>query len=115
MTKQRAFATKVSASALGALVAAMLLPAAAHADQTDQDFTDFLQSHGVNIGTPAMTVKAAHVMCQDLDAGYTPKDEVDQLTGAKRLSPSQAQMFVAAATADYCPQHHPASKPSGSK
>ena len=49
---------------------------------------------------------------QDLDAGYTEKDEVDQLTGAKRLNPGQAQLFVGAATADYCPQHHPASKPS---
>ncbi|MCV7099134.1 DUF732 domain-containing protein [Mycobacterium palustre] len=62
-----------------------------------------------------MTVRAAHVMCQDLDAGYTEKDESDQLTGARRLNPAQAQMFVAAATADYCPQYHPASKPRGSK
>ncbi|WP_197507255.1 DUF732 domain-containing protein [Mycobacterium sp. 852002-50816_SCH5313054-b] len=103
---------KMSACAFGALVAVALAPAgAAHADQTDQDFTNFLQSHGVNLGTPAFTVKAAHAMCQDLDAGYTERDEVDQITGAHRLQPGQAQMFVAAATADYCPQHHPASAP----
>jgi hypothetical protein len=60
-------------------------------------------------------VKAAHVVCQDLDAGYSEKDEVDQLTGTHRLNPGQAQMFVAAATADYCPQHHPATKPSAGK
>ncbi|HWS94160.1 MAG TPA: DUF732 domain-containing protein, partial [Mycobacterium sp.] len=84
----------------------------ARADQTDQDFTNFLQSHGVNLGTAAQTVKMAHVMCQDLDAGYTEKDEVDQLRGAQRLNQGQAQLFVGAATADYCPQHHPASKPS---
>ncbi|OBG24583.1 DUF732 domain-containing protein [Mycobacterium sp. 852002-51057_SCH5723018] len=116
MTKQRDFTKRASACALGALLAAMLLPtAAAHADQTDQDFTTFLQSHGVNLGSPGLTVKAAHVMCQDLDAGYTEKDEVDQLTGAHRLNPGQAQMFVAAATADYCPSHHPATKPTSSK
>lgn len=92
----------------------MLAPTTvARADQTDDDFTNYLQAHGVNLGGPAMDVKAAQVMCKDLDAGFTEKDEVDQLTGAKRLSPAQAQMFVGAATADYCPQHHPASKPSG--
>lgn len=103
----------ISAGVLGALLAVTLMPTGvAHADQTDQDFTTFLQAHGVDLGSPAMTVKAAHVMCQDLDAGFTEKDEIDQLTGAHRLNQGQAQMFVGAATADYCPQHHPASKPA---
>ncbi|HTY31880.1 DUF732 domain-containing protein [Mycobacterium sp.] len=101
------------ASAFGALLAVGLMPAAvAHADQTDQDFNSFLQSHGIDVGSPAQTVNMAHVMCKDLDAGYTEKDEVDQFTGAHRLNQDQAQMFVGAATADYCPQHHPASKPA---
>ncbi|SPM26637.1 hypothetical protein BN971_00524 [Mycobacterium terramassiliense] len=105
--------TKISAGALGTILALMLVPAGvARADQTDQDFTNFLTSHGVNLGTPAFSVQAAHAMCHDLDAGYTERDEVDQITGAHRLMPGQAQMFVAAATADYCPQHHPANKPS---
>jgi Protein of unknown function (DUF732) len=105
--------TRISGWTFGALLALMLVPTGvARADQTDQDFTNFLQSHGVSLGSPAMTVKAAHVMCQDLDAGYSEKDEVDQLTGAHRLNQGQAQIFVGAATADYCPQHHPASKPS---
>ncbi|HWT49784.1 MAG TPA: DUF732 domain-containing protein [Mycobacterium sp.] len=105
--------TKTITACFGALLAVVLVPAAvARADQTDQDFTNFLQSHGVNLGTAAQTVKMAHVMCQDLDAGYTEKDEVDQLRGAQRLNQGQAQLFVGAATADYCPQHHPASKPS---
>src|SRR5262249_4863094 len=104
---------KMSACTFGALLAVMLAPTAvAHADQTDQDFTNYLQAHGVSLGSPAVTVKAAHVMCQDIDAGYTEKDEIDQITGAHRLNQGQAQMFVAAATADYCPSHHPASKPS---
>jgi Protein of unknown function (DUF732) len=112
--KQRGMTRKISACAFGALVAVMLAPSSvARADQTDQDFTNFLQAHGVNLGSPAMDVKAAQVMCKDLDAGYTAKDEVEQLTGAKGLSQGQAQLFVGAATADYCPQHHPASKPSG--
>jgi hypothetical protein len=113
--KQRGMARKVSACALGALAAVMLVPTTvARADQTDEDFTNYLQAHGVDLGGPAMDVKAAQVMCKDLDAGYTPKDEVDQLTGSKRLTPAQAQLFVGAATADYCPKHHPPSKPSGS-
>jgi hypothetical protein len=105
--------TKIAGWTFGALLAVMLGPTGvAWADQTDQDFTTFLQSHGVSLGSPATTVKAARVMCQDLDAGYSEKDEVDQLTGAHRLNQGQAQMFVGAATADYCPQHHPSSKPS---
>jgi uncharacterized protein DUF732 len=100
----------------GALLGVVLVPAGvARADQTDQDFNTFLQSHGVHLGTSAQTVNMAHVMCKDLDAGYTEKDEVDQLTGAHRLDKGQAQLFVGAATADYCPQHHPASRPAGSK
>lgn len=111
MTKRRLSLAAV-AGPVGVLVAVLLVPAGvAHADQTDQDFTAFLQSHGINLGSPALTLKAAHTMCQDLDAGYTEKDEVDQLTGGHRMSPQQAQMFVGAATADYCPQHHPESKP----
>ena len=111
--KQRGVATKISACASGVLLAALLAPAAAaHADQTDQDFTNFLQSHGVSLGSQAFNVKAARTMCHELDSGYTERDEVSQITGAHRLSWDQAQTFVSAATADYCPQHHPASKPS---
>ena len=111
--KQRGMAGKVPACALGALAAVMLVPTAvARADQTDEDFTNYLQAHGVDLGSPAMDVKAAQVMCKDLSAGYSQKDEIDQLTGAHRLSQSQAEMFVGAATADYCPGKHPASKPS---
>jgi hypothetical protein len=115
MMKQRGMTTGIIVCAFGALLAVGQAPAGlARADQTDQDFTSFLQSHGVNLGTTAQTVNMARVMCKDLDAGYTEKDEVDQLTGAKRLNEGQAQLFVGAATADYCPQHHPASRP-GSK
>jgi tryptophan synthase beta subunit len=113
--KRRGTAGKVSACALGALAVVMLVPTAvARADQTDEDFTNYLQAHGVDLGGPAMDVKAAQVMCKDLNAGYSQKDEIDQLTGSHRLNENQAQMFVAAATADYCPAKHPPSKPSSS-
>jgi uncharacterized protein DUF732 len=113
--KQRKRTTKISACTFGLLLAVMLAPGAvAHADQTDQDFTNYLQAHGVNLGSPALEVKAAQVMCQDLNAGYSQKDEIDQLTGSHRLNEKQAQMFVAAATADYCPAKHPETKPSSS-
>jgi hypothetical protein len=53
MTKQRELAKRATACAFGALLGAMLAPAAAaHADQTDQDFTTFLQAHGVSLGSP---------------------------------------------------------------
>ncbi|OBI67855.1 hypothetical protein A5706_12345 [Mycobacterium sp. E796] len=112
---QHGMARKVSACALGALATLMLAPSTvARADQTDQDFTSYLQAHGVDLGGPAMDVKAAQMMCKDLNAGYSQKDEIDQLTGSHRLNEAQAQMFVAAATADYCPAKHPPSKPSSS-
>ena len=112
--KQHEIAKKICACTFGLLLAVAMAPGGvARADQTDQDFNNFVQSHGVNLGTPAFNVKAAHMMCQDLDAGYTERDEVSQIAGAHRLSWDQAQTFVSAATADYCPQHHPANKPIG--
>lgn len=106
---------KISACAFGALLAVAWVPmAVAHADQNDQDFAEYLSSHGVNLGSPAQEVNMARVMCQDLDAGYSQKDEVDQLTGSHKLTQAQAETFIGAATADYCPGKHSPNKPSGS-
>ena len=97
----------------GALLAVMLVPAAvASADNTDADFSSYLESHGIQLGTASQTANMARTMCQDLAGGYTQTDEIDQLTGAHRLSQAQAQAFVGAATADYCPNKHPASPPT---
>jgi uncharacterized protein DUF732 len=105
---------KISAFAFGVLLAVMWVPAAvAHADQTDQDFAEYLSSHGISFGTPAQAVNMARTMCQDLEAGYSQKDEVDQLTGAHKLTQAQAETFIGAATADYCPGKHSPTKPSG--
>ena len=105
---------RIAAIAFGALLAVMSVPAAvAHADQTDQDFADYLASHGINLGTPAQAVNLAHTMCQDLEAGYSQKDEIDQLTGTHKLTQAQAETFIGAATADYCPGKHSPNKPSG--
>jgi hypothetical protein len=105
---------KMCACAFGPLLAVVLVPpAVASADQSDADFTNYLDSHGVHLGTASQTVNMARVMCQDLDAGYTQTDEVDQLTGAHRLSQPQAQLFVGAATAEYCPNRHSPNRPRG--
>ena len=107
---------KISACTFGALLAFTVVPAAvAHADQTDAEFTSFVESHGIHLGTPAQTVNMAHQMCQDLDAGYFQSDEIDQLTTAatQPLSKEQAQFFIAAATADYCPKYHQPKRPAG--
>lgn len=91
----------------------MLVPAGvARADQTDTEFNDYLQSHGIHLGSTSDVVNMARVMCQDLDAGYTQKDEVDQLTGKAKLTQQQAETFIGAATADYCPGKHSPNKPA---
>jgi hypothetical protein len=103
--------TKIAACAFGTLLAAMLVPGGvARAD--DADFNNYLQAHGINLGSPAQAVNMAHVMCQDLDAGYSQKDEVDQLTGSHKLTQQQAEAFIGAATAEYCPGKHSPNKPS---
>ncbi len=102
---------KLSACTFGVLLAAMLVPTAvAHADQTDTDFYDLLTAHGVNLGTPSHVVNMAHVMCQDLESGLTTTDEVKQMTD-HQVSQEQAQFFVSAGIAAYCPKYKPA-KPS---
>ncbi|ORV03393.1 hypothetical protein AWB93_02360 [Mycobacterium bohemicum] len=104
---------KISAWTFGLLLAAMLVPSAvARADQDDADFVQYLEAHGIHLGTPAQTLNMAHAMCQDLEAGYSQKDEIDQLTGSDKLTQAQAETFIGAATADYCPAKHPPSKPN---
>jgi hypothetical protein len=93
---------------LGAAMALMLAPAAvASADNTDNkdvEFTNYLASSGIHLGTPSQTGNMGRTMCQDLAAGYTQNDEVDQLK--LRMDQSQARLFVLAATAEYCPDKH---------
>jgi hypothetical protein len=102
---------KICGCAFGAVLAGVLVPSGvAHADDTD--FTGYLQAHGITLGSSAQEVNMAHVMCQDLEAGYTQKDEVDQLTGSHKVTQAQAEMFIGAATAEYCPGKHSPTKPS---
>ena len=99
---------------LGVLLVFMLVPAAtSHADTTDADFTSYLAANDIHVGTPSQALHMAHVMCQDLDAGYSQKDEILQLTAARWLSQVQAQEFVGAATAEYCPNKHRDSPTAG--
>lgn len=102
---------KICAAAFGALLAVMVLPGGI-AGATDGDFTNYLASHGISLGSPAAEVNMAHTMCQDLDSGYSQKDEVDTLTGSHKLTEQQAEMFIGAATAEYCPGKHSPNKPS---
>ncbi|ORW64146.1 DUF732 domain-containing protein [Mycobacterium saskatchewanense] len=92
--------------AFSTLAAAMFLTAAlAHADDRDADFTNYLAEHGIHLGTASQTGNMARTMCQDLEAGYNQSDEVKQLT-EHQLSQAQAEFFVGAATAEYCPKYH---------
>ncbi len=105
---------RISAFAFGVALFAALTPAAvARADTTDTEFVQYLESHGIHLGSEAQTVSMARAMCQDLEAGYSQKDEIDQLTGSHKLTQEQAEAFIGAATADYCPGKHSPTKPSG--
>jgi hypothetical protein len=103
---------KMYACAFGAALALMLAPAGvASADGTDAEFANYLQSHGINVGSTSHAADLARTMCTDLEGGNTQKDEVAELTGSHKLTQDQAELFVGAATADYCPAKHPASPP----
>jgi hypothetical protein len=103
--------TKIAACAFGTLLAAMFVPAGV-ASADDADFTNYLSQHGISLGSPAAEVNMARTMCQDLEAGYSQKDEIDQLTGSHKLTQQQAETFIGAATAEYCPGKHSPNKPS---
>jgi hypothetical protein len=114
MTKQGVMKKKISACVVGAVLAVMLVPATvAQADDSDQEFTQFVQSHGVNLGSASQTGNVARTLCSDLTDGYSQKDEVTQLTDSHKLNQQQAEFFVGAATANYCPSKHPATPPRG--
>jgi alcohol dehydrogenase class IV len=104
---------KMFACAYGAALAVMLAPVgAASADSTDTEFANYLQAHGINLGSASHAADLARTMCQDLENGNAQKDEVDELTNTHKLTQDQAEIFVGAATADYCPAKHPPSKPA---
>ena len=106
---------KIFAWTFAALLAVVLVPAgAARADSTDAEFTSYLQEHGIHLGTPSETVNMARTMCKDLEDGFTQKEELDLLAESEKLSESQAEIFIGAATADYCPgKHAPTRPPAG--
>jgi len=107
MTKTK----KMYACAFSAALAVMLAPAGvASADDTDTDFAAYLGAHGINLGAESHVVSLAKTMCQDLEGGNSQKDEVQSLTDTNKLTEDQAELFVGAATADYCPDKHKPSK-----
>ena len=99
---------KMSGSMLGAVAALMLLAHAAVAradnDNKDAEFTNYLTSSGIHLGTASQTGNMGRTLCQDLNAGYTQNDEIDQLK--LRMDQAQAKLFVLAAIAEYCPDKH---------
>jgi hypothetical protein len=98
----------------GVLVAAMLVPSAvARADIRDTEFVQYLESHGIHLPSASLAVNMAHTMCQDLEEGHSQKEEVDELTGEDKLTLTQAETFIGAATAEYCPDKHRSAKPTG--
>jgi hypothetical protein len=114
MTKKSEMTKKISACAFGVMLAVLVVPTGvARADETDAEFVQFVQSHGVNLGSVSQTANMARTMCQDLSAGFSQKDEITLLTDSQKLNQQQAEFFVGAATANYCPDKHPPSKPTG--
>jgi hypothetical protein len=98
---------EMCACTCGALPVVMLLAAAvSSADLAEADLASCLVSHGIHLGTASQTVNMAREMCQDSGPGDIQADEVDQLTGAHRLSRPHAQLFVGVATPDSRPKYH---------
>lgn len=98
---------KLWACASGVLLAVLVPAGVAHADQKDVDFSNLLATHGIHLGTPERTGLMAKVVCKDIESGLTQADEVKQMTD-HQVSQAQAEFFVGAATADYCPDKGPA-------
>jgi hypothetical protein len=114
MTKKSEMTKKISACAFGLMLAVLVVPTGvARADETDGEFVQFVQSHGINLGSVSQTANIAREMCKDLAAGFSQKDEIGELTNSNKLNQQQAEFFVGAATANYCPDKHPPSKPAG--
>ena len=114
MTKKSEMTKKISAFAFGVLLTVLVVPTGvARADDTDAEFNQFVQSHGINLGSVSQTANIAQEMCKDLAEGYSQKDEIGELTKSNKLNQQQAEFFVGAATANYCPDKHPPSKPTG--
>jgi hypothetical protein len=96
---------KMCGCLLGAAMALMLVPATvARGDDKDAEFTNYLASNGIHLGNASQTGNMGRTMCQDLSAGYSQNDEIDQLK--LRMDQNQARLFVLAATAEYCPEKH---------
>jgi hypothetical protein len=68
----------------------------------DVQFIQLLDSHGINAnGSEQM----AHNVCTNLDAGFTPAQEVNAVYQATPLNRDQSMVFAVTALVVYCPWH----------
>lgn len=89
-----------------ALVGSLATIPTAHADTNDAKFISTLQSEGITEHFPATyAIEAAHVVCQNLDSGKSPKEEASEMVGTGGMTAYHAGYFVGASIEDYCPQH----------
>ncbi len=87
------------------LVAAILWAPKAAADSTDDAFIAALDSEGISYPSERYAIRAAHVLCDELDRGVDIADVVLDLAKVSYLSVSEAGFMVGASVGAYCDWH----------
>lgn len=94
--------------AIGAMITAAALvltvPRAA-ADITDTTFIAALDQRGIDYPSAGYAIRAAHSICDTLDAGVAPAAAAMKLAEVSYLNLSEAGYFVGASIGVYCSWH----------
>lgn len=93
-----------AAVAIGLLAPLGAVPTA-RADTNDNKFLSSLRSEGITEHLPAdYAIQAAHAICENLDAGKSPKEMASEMVGKGGMTAYHAGYFVGASIENYCPQ-----------
>ena len=89
-----------------ALVAsALLCPASASADPTDDMFVAGLARGGIAMSDPNAAIASAHAVCAGLDANENSSVLAVELVKNTNLSMKKSGYFIGLSVAAYCPQN----------
>jgi len=95
-------------SVIGAFMlsaAALLLPAPASADQTDDAYIALLQKYGIVVTSRDQAIATGHMVCDGLDKGQSRANLVLSIMKGTTLSAKSAGYIISASVASYCPQY----------
>lgn len=91
--------------AAAAVAAALIVSPPASADTTDDAFIATLDAEGITYPSSAYAIRAAGIVCDALDDGYTVAQVVTVLHKESALTRQQAAYFTGASVAAYCDWH----------